>query len=484
MKLFSSSVDETWTKRSLLVAAFLVLFVIGYWSTQVLNQVKATPLPSDPVLSSLLLALSIPCLLGWFTLPGIVLFVIGPITCVLIVLAAWVTQTPSYLLFLIFEALLCFLLSYLDQEQEGTIVAQHIEIEKMVNEKNDLELAFQEEGTGISVLFEKYTSYYNLRNLAIDFSATLSLKDLSQTIVTKSVELIGHGVSCFLYLAESETGELSLSASRSGEGERKTKSKVGTLFDFWVLRNKQSLIVTDTQKDFRFDPQKIVDLEDTRSVVASPLLHEGKVVGTLRINSPNPSALSTDDLRLLDAIATLASSAITNSILFQKTEELAIRDSLTGLYVQRYFLERLTDEHKRSLLTNAPLTLLIGDLDHFKACNDRYGHGVGDYVLARTAEILQKKAGYGIVARYGGEEFGILLPKISLQDGIRLAESLREALAESQISVRRSEIPITISIGVAAIPSDTLDSEELIRIADRRLYQAKAKGRNRVCGVG
>lgn len=484
MKLFSSPVYEAWTKRSLLICAFLILVFIGYLSALTLGRVKTTPLVFDPALSSLLFSLSIPFLLGWFSLPGIALFVIGPITGALIVLTAWATQTPSYLLFLVFEGLLCFLLSYLDQGQDGAIVAEQIEIEKMVNETNDMELAFKEEGTGISVLFEKYTSYYNLRNLAIDFSATLSLKDLTQTIVTKSVELIAHGASCFLYLAESEAGELSLIASRSGEGERKTKSKVGTLFDFWVLRNKQSLIVTDTQKDFRFDPQKILDLEDTRSVVVSPLLHEGKVIGTLRINSPNPNSLSTDDLRLLDAIATLGSSAITNSILFQKTEELAIRDSLTGLYVQRYFLERLTDEHKRSLLTNAPLTLLMGDLDHFKACNDRYGHGVGDYVLARTAEILQKKAGYGIAARYGGEEFAILLPKINLQDGIRLAESIREALAESQISVRRSEIPITISIGVATIPSDTLDSEELIRIADRRLYQAKAKGRNRICGAG
>jgi two-component system, cell cycle response regulator len=301
--------------------------------------------------------------------------------------------------------------------------------------------------------------------------------------VAKAVELISKGHNCLLYLAEGQTANLSLIASKSMDEELKIKAKSGDLFDFWVLRNRQSLIVSDTQRDFRFDLQRTQTADHIRSVIASPLVHEGKTIGTLRLNTSQPNAFSTDDLRLLDAIAALASAALSNSILYQRTEELAIRDSLTGLFVYRYFLERFTEEHKRSLLTQAPLTLLMCDLDYFKQTNDRYGHGVGDYVLVKTAALLSEKAGEGaIVARYGGEEFSILLPKMNAQEGRVVAESIREAVAGAKLLVRRETIPMTISIGIASVPADTLDSEELIRMADKKLYEAKQKGRNRVCG--
>ena len=102
--------------------------------------------------------------------------------------------------------------------------------------------------------------------------------------------------------------------------------------------------------------------------------------------------------------------------------------------------------------------------------------------MKEIADTITKKITDGIVARYGGEEFAILLPKQIVAEGLVLAEQLRRAIAELKISVRREVIPITISIGVAAIPTDTLDAEELIRIADRKLYQAKRLGRNQVCG--
>ena len=284
-----------------------------------------------------------------------------------------------------------------------------------------------------------------------------------------------------MFLSDTDTGHLSLCTSKGFSGEVKTKAKGGELFDHWILRNRQSLMIADTHKDFRFDIKKISEIQDVRSLIASPLIHEGKIIGTLRVNSSEPGAFNTDELRLLDAIATLGSSAISNAILFQKTEELAIRDSLTGIYVRRYFLERLEEEHKRSLLTNAPLTLLMCDLDYFKQCNDRYGHGVGDLILTRTAELFLHEVKHGLVGRYGGEEFVVLLPNMNILEGRALAEFLRASIEKMGVVVRRETIPVTISIGVASIPDDTLDPEELIRISDIRLYEAKKKGRNRIC---
>ena len=482
MKPITFHLHQGWTKQLLAAVSFVTLFLIGYLCFFVLNRLPTFGSYGFGALAILHFAFMIPLILAWAVSSLLCISFFVPTAAILSILIAWVVNAPSFLWFVVADALLCSLLFYLDQRKNTEVMGRNAEIEKAVAQKNDMELAFRGEGTGISVLFEKYTSYYNLRTLANDFSTTLVLTDLGRMVVSKTIELVAKGENCLLYLAEGQTTNLSLIASRAVDDEFKMKEKSGNLFDFWVLRNRQSLIVTDTQRDFRFDLQKTHAQDQTRSVIASPLVHERKTVGTLRLNASRPSVFSTDDLRLLDAVATLASAAVSNSILFQKTEELAIRDSLTGLFVHRYFLERLSEEHRRSLLTNAPLTLLMCDLDHFKPTNDRYGHGVGDYVLMKTAALISEKAKDSIVARYGGEEFSILLPKVTPQEGRAAAEAIREAVANAKLAVRRESIPMTISIGVASIPNDTLDSEELIRIADKRLYEAKQSGRNRVCG--
>lgn len=472
---------QPWIKQIALILAFLLLAFSGYFSLTFLSRIESTPEMSG-YLSLILFSFLIPMILSWFGFRLLCIFLFVPLSLVFVLLISWVTHSSTYLIFILAQGILCFLLFYLDQRKEAEMIVYDVEIEKSVNEKNDLELAFKEEGMSISVYFEKYASYYNLRNLASDFSTTLALKELTQMIVAKTMGLISRSNWCLLFLADSVTGVLSLVASKSLEEDKK-KQKSGDLFDLWVVRNRQSLIVTDTQKDFRFDLAKIPPADDIRSVLVSPLIHERKIVGTLKCHSPKPGAFNTDDLRLLEAVSTLASSAVSNCILFQKTEDLAIRDSLTGLFVYRYFMERLIAEHGRSLLTHAPLTLLMCDLDHFKVCNDRYGHGVGDYILKQIADTITKKVTDGIVARYGGEEFAILLPKQSIEEGRALAEELKSTIEGLNISVRREVIPVTLSIGVAAIPNDTLDAEELIRIADRRLYQAKNSGRNQICGI-
>lgn len=482
MKQLAATLYKPWIKKLTLIVAFFLLAMFSYSILVFLRQVKIYP-QAVYHLFFILFLFYVPIILSWHGFRVLCVSVFLPVSSALAILIAWTTNSSAYLTFIPAQIILCSLLLHLDQKKEAEMIVYDVEIEKSINEKNDLELAFKDEGMSISVFFEKYASYYNLRNLASDFSTTLSLKELTQMIVVKTMGLISRASWCFLYLADPLTGNLSLIAAKSLADDGKTKQKTGDLFDLWVTRNRQSLIVTDTQKDFRFDLAKVSPADEIRSVLVSPLVHERKVVGTLKCSSPKPNAFSTDDLRLLDAISTLASSAVSNSILFQKTEELAIRDSLTGLFVYRYFMERLAAEHGRSLLTHAPLVLLMCDLDHFKSCNDRYGHGVGDYILKQVAETISKKITDGIVARYGGEEFAVLLPKQTAEEGLVIAEQLRTAISEMNVAVRRETIPVTISIGVASIPKDTLDAEELIRIADRRLYQAKKLGRNQVCGT-
>ena len=471
-------------RAGFLSAALLLLIILGKLCIQFLNHYELSQSFSAVQVILVLFCLFLPIILAWvgYAIASWTLAV--PIAIFYSILSAWVMRNGSVLWFAVGQASLCFLFYYMDRRKKIEIIIRNVDIEKMVNEKNDLEVSFQEEGMSISVYFEKYSSYYNLRNLATDFSTTLSLRDLAHMIVTRTSELIPFTESCLLHLGGMDGEDLSLIAAKGKTGSEKAKK--GNLFDFWVIRNRKSLIVSDTERDFRFDVQKpqMSEVVGLRSVIASPLIHQGRFVGTLRLNAAKANRFNTDDLRLLDAIATLASSAVSNCLLYQRTVDLAIHDSLTGLYVHRHFMDRLKEEHGRSLITKSPLSFLMCDLDHFKQCNDQYGHAVGDLILVKTSNVLKEVVRHGIVARYGGEEFAILCPKIARDEALRMAESIRRSIEETEILIRREKVLTTISIGISVFPDDTLDAEELIRIADNRLYQAKAGGRNRICGSG
>ncbi|WP_375767306.1 diguanylate cyclase [Archangium gephyra] len=177
-----------------------------------------------------------------------------------------------------------------------------------------------------------------------------------------------------------------------------------------------------------------------------------------------------------------------NKELAQKREELLALtrvDALTGLYNRRYFEERLTEEFVRSTRYRSPLSLVMMDIDHFKKLNDTYGHPFGDEVLRQVARTIKGKLReVDFVARYGGEEMIALLPETGPKDALGACERVREAIASLQLEFRaqdgsRQMVRCTASLGVASVPSKALPvMEELLRVADVCLYEAKAAGRN------
>ncbi|HYO72449.1 MAG TPA: diguanylate cyclase [Archangium sp.] len=177
-----------------------------------------------------------------------------------------------------------------------------------------------------------------------------------------------------------------------------------------------------------------------------------------------------------------------NKELAQKREELLALtrvDALTGLYNRRYFEERLTEEFVRSTRYRSPLSLVMMDIDHFKKLNDTYGHPFGDEVLRQVARTIKGKLReVDFVARYGGEEMIALLPETGPKDALGACERVREAIASLQLEFRaqdgsRRMVRCTASLGVASVPSKSLPvMEELLRVADVCLYEAKAAGRN------
>jgi diguanylate cyclase (GGDEF)-like protein len=163
-------------------------------------------------------------------------------------------------------------------------------------------------------------------------------------------------------------------------------------------------------------------------------------------------------------------------------QELAQTDPLTELYNRRHMMTVLAAEFDRSRRVASPFALLMVDLDHFKKVNDTYGHLQGDKVLQSTSwEIKDVLRQYDSAARFGGEEFALLLPEATLDGAVVVAERLRESISNIEFTGEFEKLKITVSIGVAAIPHDKIDTiEDLIRLADKALYTAKDNGRNRV----
>lgn len=159
-------------------------------------------------------------------------------------------------------------------------------------------------------------------------------------------------------------------------------------------------------------------------------------------------------------------------------------DSLTGLFNMRYFRLQLVDEFSRSQRYTRPLTLLMIDVDHFKAYNDRNGHPAGDIVLKEVSRILIRNVrGTDVVARYGGEEFVVLLPETPLDAGLNVAEKIRKAVEDHYFPFVGTGAggKITVSIGIASYPEMQVASDQdLIEASDKALYAAKKAGRNLV----
>ena len=165
----------------------------------------------------------------------------------------------------------------------------------------------------------------------------------------------------------------------------------------------------------------------------------------------------------------------------KKFRNLAVVDSLTGLYNRHHFYQIGQQEVERSQRFDLPLSLLMMDIDHYKDINDTFGHRVGDYVLSLLGKLItQELRKIDIACRYGGEEFVILLPETGLDKAKNAAERLRKKIMEQKVDYEGKPIQVTASFGIVTLSNTMLTVEDMLGVADEAMYKAKGKGRNQV----
>ncbi len=215
------------------------------------------------------------------------------------------------------------------------------------------------------------------------------------------------------------------------------------------------------------------------SDVCFPLIIGGNPLGVLGVDAqPAPTA----HLRsILSAAASMLAVSLKNAELFREVKENSVRDALTGCFNKAHTLDTLDGELRRARRSHMPLSVVMFDLDRFKAINDRYGHQCGDAVLSTVGSRMKAVLrGSDLKCRYGGEEFLIVLPDTPLSGARRVADTLRRDLAEHPVAWHDQTVTVTASFGVTTIEPGEVDSHAVIGRADAALYRAKQAGRNTV----
>ncbi len=275
-----------------------------------------------------------------------------------------------------------------------------------------------------------------------------------------------------------------LCGARSGEGRKRSPVSLrrGEGLSGWVAASGQPVRVADATTDPRFQR---VDHQGfaIRSMLAVPLLSMGRVVGVLGVTSPEPDIFTAEHEIMALLLANCAVPAIEKARLErlrQRAEKLAVTDTQTTAFNQRYLFPRLRAEIDKARGRLLPLSILLMDLDDFKEVNDQFGHSVGDELLSCFADnVLSCVRNSDVLVRRGGDEFVLLMPDTSHSRATEVAQRVRAEVAQTELGDPSRPVRRTVSIGVATWDG-TENAKDLERRADLAMYEAKRRGRDQV----
>jgi len=318
-----------------------------------------------------------------------------------------------------------------------------------------------------------------LNNIARIISSSLQIEEVFDSFAAEMAKLISFDRLSVTILDDSGSYlRIFASGSRvdSGWGMESIIPVVGT-GPGWVVLNERPFIHEDTRERQQFIEDEIFYEDGIRSYIILPLESRGKLVGTFGLGSRQPGTYSKRDLTLLGQLSEQISVAIENVKLYQQTKENSILDDVSSLFNFRYFHQALDRELKLVARHRSRLSLIFIDLDNFKQINDTHGHLRGSRVLRAVGFLLRAAVREtDIAARYGGDEFVVILPDTDLALAKRLGEHIRKIICH-HVFLRDEGLNerLGASIGVATYPSEAHTKEELIQLADERMYRDKKK---------
>ncbi|MCE5316276.1 MAG: diguanylate cyclase [Parachlamydia sp.] len=330
-----------------------------------------------------------------------------------------------------------------------------------------------------------------LLELSEIISVTRNPKRILSIIVEKMVEAID--VSRCSIISLDDSGGLTVKASSDLPANKEIKIDLGKYPEIEKALTTQRPVVL---QDIRKDPlmlhvrDKIQGLSD-QAIFVTPIINKQNVIGTffLRTASPVKEGISTRIFKLCQLVANISGNALENAVIFEAMhsqrrllEELAIRDSLTGLYNHQQFYTRLEEEFYRAQRYALPLSCIFADIDNFKHINDYYGHVTGDVVLKQIGKLIERILRKSdIASRYGGEEFAVLLPNTSRRGAGNFAKRLEKEIEELSIEQLQGK-KVSISVGVATCQNGKMPScQDLIQFADETMYAAKQAKKKKAC---
>jgi diguanylate cyclase (GGDEF)-like protein len=246
-----------------------------------------------------------------------------------------------------------------------------------------------------------------------------------------------------------------------------------------VGRDPQNTIMLDSDSVSR--RHAIIELCDTGRLLRDLDSTNGTYLNDIQIRA---AVLSNGDLiKIGDTIFKYLSGANVESLYHEEIYNMTIKDGLTQTANKRFLMDHLDKEFSRARRYARSLSVIMFDLDHFKDVNDRYGHLTGDYVLKELSLLMRRRIRKEeLFARYGGEEFVIVLPESGKDVGIKFGEIVRKMVEEHQFEFEGQPIEVTISVGVGTMTPQMATVSDLLKAADEKMYEAKGKGRNQVCG--
>jgi diguanylate cyclase (GGDEF)-like protein len=318
-----------------------------------------------------------------------------------------------------------------------------------------------------------------INRLSRVITSSLNITEVYGAFIAELKEVVGIDWAT-IALIEGDQIRLEVLSTEVGSawqaGEKMPLKGTGTE---WVANHKEALVEPDLAKNRKFRTGEGHLKHGIRSIVYLPLMVKNEAIGSLIIANRKPNAYPAGQIRLLERLAFQIAMPVENSRLYAKAEQMARVDEITSLFNRRHFNECIKQEIERHTRYSGKLSLILLDLDFFKAYNDTQGHMAGDKILELIGRLVNGAIrNTDIAFRYGGDEFAVILPQSATNDAFIVADRVRGQIAAE---MSKKNISITASLGLASWPTDGVTAGELVKVADKALYYAKETGGNRTC---